>query len=73
MKKKILFVGSFLVAISAVAVHSYSEKNDFKDLMWENVEALALGEWESGGTCLSRGSVDCPIGNIKVKYIISNQ
>lgn len=40
-------------------------------LVLQNIEALADNEFPSGNIgCFSSGSVDCPIGQYKVKYVI---
>lgn len=70
MKKKILFVA--LVLVAAAASFQWSTKQEKLDsLMLENIEALALIESDESEfvTCVGKGSVDCPISNVKV-YIV---
>lgn len=70
MKKKILFVA--LVLVAAAASFQWSTKQEKLDsLMLENIEALASMESDDGGfvACYGKGSVDCPIANVKV-YIV---
>lgn len=45
-----------------------------ESLIMQNVEALADNEFPSGNqACLGSGSLNCPIGNYKVKYIIQGR
>lgn len=69
MKSFFLLATLLLVVVLSLTFHSNSRKYYLKDLLLVNVEALANKEIPQGG-CLGFGSVDCPIGNIKVKYII---
>lgn len=71
MRKKIFFAGLFLVTIASVTFYSHSRKKDLGNLILENVEALASGEWGSDARCLGSGSVDCPINHVKVRYVVS--
>lgn len=71
MKKKILFIGSFLVAAIAVSFQLSTEKNNLESLMLENIDALASGEWGANPKCYGSGSVDCPVTHVKVKYVMS--
>lgn len=70
MKKKVLLATLFSVMALLVAFHSYSKKSNLEDFVLENVEALATNELGSG-YCFDSGSVDCPMGHIKVKYVMS--
>lgn len=70
MKKKVLLATLFLVMALLVTFHSYSAKSNLEDLVLENVEALATNEYGSG-LCLGSGSVDCPMGHVKVEYVYS--
>lgn len=70
MKKKILFIGLFLMAVAAVSVQSYSEKNKLGNLMLENIDALADSEWGDTAVCFGTGSVDCPINHVKVEFVM---
>lgn len=71
MKKylKIIFlVGAFA---SACYWHSIKDIRQSDSLILQNIEALAENEFPLGGIdCIADGSVDCPIGHIKVKYVI---
>lgn len=71
MKKKVLFIGLFLIAVVAVSFQSYSEKNKLGDLILENIDALASdSEWGGNVECWGSGSVDCPITHVKVKFVV---
>ena len=70
MKSKVKLLGT--LAISAISFLSYvqishSEKLD--DLLLENIEALAAGETGSGGACVGRGSVVCPLTKEGVEHV----
>ncbi len=41
------------------------------DLLLKNIEALARGEGDGYTYCLGVGSVDCPITQYKVEYVMS--
>ena len=69
MKKKILFMFLFLVAVAASFQWSVEHEN-LESLMLENIEALASGEGHVSIDCLGSGSVDCPISHVKV-YLVS--
>lgn len=70
MKKKVLFISLFLLAVIAVSFQSYSEKNKLGDLILENIDALASDdEWGYNVECWGSGSVDCPITHVKVKFV----
>lgn len=69
MKKKVLFIGLFLVAIIAVSYQFKLKNGDLESLMLENIEALAFGEWGDEAQCVGSGSVDCPINHVKVYYV----
>jgi len=68
MKKKVLFIGLALAAITA-AFQSDSQKKNLESLMLENVEALASGEWGAEAHCYGSGSVDCPVTHVKVYFV----
>lgn len=70
MEKKVLLATLFSVMALLVTSHSYSKKSNLEDFVLENVEALATNELGSGH-CLGSGSVDCPMGHVKVKYVLS--
>lgn len=64
MKKLIslLFIG----VIAAVAYWARPAQAELNNLLLENIEAFAAGEWEDSMHCIGTGSVDCPINNSKV-------
>ena len=58
MKKKVLLIGLFLIAVVAVSFQSYLEKNKLGDLILENIDALASDdEWGEIVECWGSGSV----------------
>ena len=68
MKKKILFIGLFLVAVVAsFRLNTKCKKLEY--LILENIEALASGESGNDYRCAGVGSVDCPINHSKVQYV----
>lgn len=69
MKKKILFIGLFLVAAIVASLQFNSEKASLENLMLENIDALASGEWGPSAHCVGRGSVDCPANHVKVYFV----
>lgn len=69
MKKKILFIGLFLVAAIVASLQFSSERASLESLMLENIEALASGEWDPSAHCVGRGSVDCPANHVKVYFV----
>lgn len=72
MKGKILWTTLLLVAVLSVTFQLHSRKNHLENLLLENMEALAAGELPPGsGYCIGNGSVDYPIGNIKVYMVLS--
>ncbi|WP_348768202.1 NVEALA domain-containing protein [uncultured Bacteroides sp.] len=68
MKKKILFMFLFLVAVAASFQWSVEHEN-LESLMLENIEALASGEGLVNISCFGSRSVDCPISHVKV-YLV---
>ena len=70
MKKKILFMFLFLVAVAA-SFQLGAERENLDSLMLEDIEALASGEGHVSIDCLGSGSVDCPISHVKV-YLVSD-
>lgn len=70
MKKKILFIGLFWVAVVASFQLTHKSKN-LECLMLENIEALAYGESSNGNRCMGVGSVNCPINQSKVRLVIN--
>lgn len=69
MKKKVLFIGLFLIATISVSFQFSAKRNNLESLMLENIDALASGEWETMPQCIGSGSVDCP-NHVKVYFII---
>ena len=68
MKKKILFIGLFLVAVVAsFRLNTKCKKLEY--LILENIEALASEESGNDYRCAGVGSVDCPINHSKVQYV----
>ena len=47
-----------------------NSQRKFASLVLQNIEALADNEHVIKPHCLDVGSVDCPIGNVKVGYVI---
>ncbi|MCD8094255.1 MAG: NVEALA domain-containing protein [Bacteroides sp.] len=71
MKKKVLFVGLFLIATIAVSFQFSAKRNNLESLMLENIDALASGEWGTLPQCVGSGSVDCPATHVKVYRVMS--
>lgn len=69
MKKKLLFIGLFLVVTIAASIQINTERDSLESLMLENIDALASGEWGSTVRCIGSGSVDCPIDHVQV-YLV---
>ena len=70
MKRKMKLLGILVVSAIAIlgyAVTSHSESLD--NLLLENIEALAAGETGSGGACVGRGSVVCPLTKEGVEHV----
>ena len=65
MKRKMKLLG--ILVVSAIAILGYSESLD--NLLLENIEALAAGETGSGGACVGRGSVVCPLTKEGVEHV----
>ena len=62
MKRKMKLLG--ILVVSAIAILGYAEtthSESLDNLLLENIEALAAGETGSGGACVGRGSVVCPL------------
>lgn len=70
MKKKIWIVSS-LVLVMAISFYFHSHQKVADSLLLENVEALAVGEYDVPIHCAGRGTVDCPISEVKVKIVAS--
>lgn len=69
MKKKLLFIGLFLVVTIAASFQINTQRESLESLMLENIDALASGEWGSAIRCIGTGSVDCPIDHVQV-YLV---
>lgn len=70
MKRKKLCIILFVVLVSTfLYTNSYLIKRDVSNLIKENVEALAVEEFENDTECQGRGTIDCPINNVKVDYV----
>ena len=65
MKRKMKLLG--ILVVSAIAILGYAESLD--NLLLENIEALAAGETGSGGACVGRGSVVCPLTKEGVEHV----
>lgn len=72
MKKKILFVSLSLIAAITVTLQFNAKRSNLENLMWENIEALASGEWDTNYRCVGSGSVDCPGNHVKVYLVAGN-
>ena len=70
MKSYFLLVTLLLIVVVNATFQLHSHKDYLEDLLLENVEALANIEIIQG-ECVGNGSVDCPIRNIKVYFVIS--
>lgn len=70
MRKK--FIYFILCLIGIVGMYSsISEKKQAEDILLQNIEALATDESDVPKVCAGYGCLDCPVGNKKVKYIIT--
>lgn len=69
MKKRIFVVALCLVCTVSAFIR-LNAVPEMDDLFLMNVEALASGESNLPKDCLGKGSVDCPVGGVKVKYIM---
>lgn len=69
MKKKLLFIGLFLVVTIAASFQFNTERESLESLMLENIDALASGEWNGTPRCIGSGSVDCPVDHVKVYFV----
>lgn len=70
MKRKMKLLG--ILVVSAIAILGYAEtthSESLDNLLLENIEALAAGEIGSGGACVGRGSVVCPLTKEGVVHI----
>lgn len=63
MKIKILLLVVSVVVAGIFMAYSDTRNNELSDLMLENVEALAAGEYNPSYRCVGSGSVYCPIVN----------
>ena len=71
MKKKIFLLMALAVAAIGGMYYSHVEGCAMDELMIENVEALAAGEGGTPMRCVGYGCVDCPLGTVKVKYVMT--
>lgn len=69
MKRKLLFIGLFLVVTIAASIQINTERDSLENLILENIDALASREGSSNVRCIGSGSVDCPIIDAKV-YLV---
>ena len=60
-------VFQFFLLPLGYAETTHSESLD--NLLLENIEALAAGETGSGGACVGRGSVVCPLTKEGVEHV----
>lgn len=70
MKRKMKLLG--ILVVSAIAILGYAEtthSESLDNLLLENIEALAAGETGSGGACVGRGSVVCPLTKEGVEHV----
>lgn len=70
MKRKMKLLG--ILVVSAIAILGYAEtthSESLDNLLLENIEALAVGETGSGGACVGRGSVVCPLTKEGVEHV----
>jgi hypothetical protein len=61
-----------ILVVSAIAILGYAEtthSESLDNLLLENIEALAAGETGSGGACVGRGSVVCPLTKEGVEHV----
>lgn len=68
MKKIILVFAVIILAVLAIGKNSNKEVMD--ELLLDNVEALADGEYD-GEWCIGIGNLSCDTGE-KVEYIVTN-
>lgn len=69
MKKLIVFI--FFLCVVAVLATKKLHKEKMSPLLLNNIEAIASDESSSNVRCFGTGSVDCPVGNVKVERIVS--
>lgn len=70
MKRKFIYLVFGLIGIAGI-YNSISEKKQVEDILLQNIEALAADESDVPKACAGYGCLDCPVGNKKVKYIIT--
>ena len=70
MKIKILLLVVSVVMAGIFVVYSDTRNNELSDLMWENVEALAAGEYVVPFHCYGSGSIYCPMVNVYVYTMV---
>lgn len=72
MKNKVRLYFAIIVLSSVIITFFFfTEKRDCTNLFLENIEALAADEFNPNVACLGIGSLDCPYGKEKVKYILN--
>ncbi|MDR1524342.1 MAG: NVEALA domain-containing protein [Tannerella sp.] len=70
MKKKLLFTVVLITGMIAAFNMNVAEKDsDSGDISLLNIEMLSFGETENGTNCVLTGSLDCPINEIKVRFV----
>lgn len=67
--KKLVFILVVCFA-AAYTVKELGKREKNADLLLYNIEALAADENATNVYCVMAGSVDCPISNAKVEYVI---
>ncbi len=71
MKKNILFIGLFVVVTVAATSQIQTKEKNLGGQALENIEALVAGKTGVYQECIGSGIIDCPIGHVKVRYVIS--
>ncbi|MCY6330402.1 NVEALA domain-containing protein [Bacteroides fragilis] len=69
MKKYLKAIGCFAIFVLAVFLYFREQPYKLDSLSLQNVEALAEGEEYTHISCISVGSLDCPVNHSGVKYI----
>lgn len=68
--RKLVFFLFLCVVVFLTAKRPTYHHTSFNTLLTYNIEALAAGEGSNVYRCLGSGSVDCPVFNTKVKYVV---
>jgi len=71
MKIKILLLVVSVVVAGIFMAYSDTRNNELSDLMLENVEALAAGEYKFPYRCVGSGSLYCPKVNVYVYTMVA--